>query len=160
MNNNIKINCFCGHEFLFCEDKIPDNSTYEARCPSCHAFIKRKKFTAESGVSQNCLNVKTYNKLVRDKIPDIIKSNGEKCQIEILDDVKYLEELQKKLDEEVAEYHKDQTVEELADIVEVVYAIAATMGYSNYEFEMLRFVKKVDKGGFEEKIFLKETYNE
>lgn len=103
---------------------------------------------------------KTYNKLVRDKIPEIIESKGESCTTEILDDKTYREMLDKKLDEELAEYHKDQTVEELADLLEVIYAIAATKGFSAYDLETIRFGKMVEKGGFDERILLKETYDE
>jgi predicted house-cleaning noncanonical NTP pyrophosphatase (MazG superfamily) len=104
--------------------------------------------------------IKKYNKLVRDKIPEIITSKGESCVTEILDDKTYIEMLEKKLDEELAEYHKDKTVEELVDLIEVIYAIAATKGLSTYDLEMLRFSKRVERGGFDEKILLKETRDE
>ena len=54
-----------------------------------------------------------YDKLVRDKIPEIIEGSGKQCEIEILSDEKYLEMIDKKLDEELAEYHKDKNIEEL-----------------------------------------------
>lgn len=63
-----------------------------------------------------------YEKLVRDKIPEIIEMSGKQCEIEILSDEKYLEMIDKKLDEELAEYHKDRNIEELADLLEVIYA--------------------------------------
>ena len=56
--------------------------------------------------------IKKYNKLVRDKIPEIIATTGKKCVVEILNDEDYLKMLDAKLDEELAEYHQDQNIEE------------------------------------------------
>lgn len=64
---------------------------------------------------------KIYNKLVRDRTPKIIRSNGDECSIEILDDEEYIKMLDKMLDEEVAEYHADNNIEKLADIMEVIF---------------------------------------
>ena len=74
--------------------------------------------------------VKIYNKLVRDKIPEIIESDGKICKTEILSDEEYLKMLDAKLDEELAEYHKDQNIEELADLIVVIYAAAKACVYS------------------------------
>ena len=63
--------------------------------------------------------MKTYNKLVRDKIPEIMLASGVKPVTKTLNPEEYTLFLEKKLDEEVAEYHKDKNVEELADILEV-----------------------------------------
>ena len=63
------------------------------------------------------MSIKQYNKLVRDRIPEIIEASGKNCVTEILSDADYLKMLDAKLDEELAEYHKDQTVEELADLL-------------------------------------------
>lgn len=63
-----------------------------------------------------------YNKLVRDRIPEIIESSGKTCTVEILSDEDYLCMVDAKLDEELAEYHKNQNIEELADLLEVIYA--------------------------------------
>ena len=62
-----------------------------------------------------------YNKLVRDRIPEIIAASGKNCVTEILSDEDYLCMIDAKLDEELAEYHKDQNIEELADLIEVIY---------------------------------------
>lgn len=103
------------------------------------------------------MSVITYNKLVRDKIPEIIEANGKKCSTEILSDEEYLRMVDAKLDEELAEYHKDQNIEELADLLEVIYAAAQARGYSLEELEAVR-VKKVEKrGAFKERILLKEV---
>ena len=74
--------------------------------------------------------MQVYNKLVRDKIPEIIVSNGEKPIIQILDDKKYRFHLEQKLNEEVNEYHESKCIEELADILEVVYALCEMDGYT------------------------------
>ena len=66
--------------------------------------------------------IKKYNKLVRDRIPEIIESSGRTCVTEILSDEEYLKMLDAKLDEELAEYHADQNIEELADLMEVIRA--------------------------------------
>ena len=101
--------------------------------------------------------MKVFNKLVRDKIPQIIESNGEQAKIRILNDEEYRVELNKKLLEEVAEYSADNNVEELADIVEVVYGILNSMGISIEEFETIRKAKVDKRGAFQERIFLEET---
>ncbi len=98
-----------------------------------------------------------YNKLVRDKIPDIICQQGNSCVTEILSDGDYLAMLDAKLSEELAEYHKDQNIEELADLLEVLYACAAARGYSLQQLEQVRAEKAAKRGGFEKKIFLKEV---
>ena len=82
--------------------------------------------------------VKVYNKLVRDKIPEIIEQDGKKCTMRVLDDEEYLKALDAKLDEELAEYHKDQNVEELADLLEVLYAAAEARGFTRDELETVK----------------------
>lgn len=99
----------------------------------------------------------TYNKLVRDHIPEIIEKSGNKCVTEILSDEEYIEMLDKKLDEELAEYHKDKNIEELADLIEVIYACAQARGFSLEELENVRTDKADKRGAFKGKILLKET---
>ena len=103
------------------------------------------------------MKVITYNKLVRDRIPAIIEKDGKICTTEILSDEEYLKMLDAKLDEELAEYHKDQNVEELADLLEVIYAVAGARGYSIAELEQVRLEKAEQRGAFKEKIILKEV---
>lgn len=103
---------------------------------------------------------KTYNKLVRDRIPEIIEASGECCKTQILSDEAYLKMLDAKLDEELAEYHKDQTIEELADLLEVIRAAATARGYTLEELEAVRAEKAEKRGGFEKKILLIETRND
>ena len=95
-----------------------------------------------------------YNKLVRDKIPAIIEAQGETPNIRILDDGEYAECLEKKLDEEVAEFHRDKNVEELADILEVVFARSVSLGSSPQELMEVYGKKHENRGGFRDKIFL------
>ena len=101
-----------------------------------------------------------YEKLVRDKIPEIIEKSGKQCEMEILSDEKYLEMIDKKLDEELAEYHQDQNIEELADLLEVIYAATKARGYSIEELEKVRAQKAEKRGGFDKKILLKKVIEE
>ena len=101
--------------------------------------------------------VKVYNKLVRDKIPEIIEADGKCCKTEILSDEEYIKMIDAKLDEELAEYHEDQNIEELADLMEVIYAAAEARGYSVEELEAVRLAKVEKRGTFEEKTLLREV---
>ena len=99
----------------------------------------------------------TYNKLVRDKIPDIIKSAGKQAVTHVLTDEEYLAELDRKLSEECAEYQADKSLEKMADVLEVLYSIAVARGYSVEELERVRAEKAEKRGGFADKIFLEEV---
>ena len=99
--------------------------------------------------------IKVYNKLVRDRIPEIIEASGKSCKTEILSDEEYLRMLDAKLDEELAEYHKDQNIEELADLLEVIHAVTIARGYTLEELEAVRTDKAEKRGGFSRKILLK-----
>ena len=101
--------------------------------------------------------MKIYNKLVRDKIPEIISSDNRVPIIRTLDDTEYLNELNKKLQEEVQEYLEDNNVEELTDIVEVVYGILNYNNISIEEFEAMRKSKVDKRGAFNKKIFLEKV---
>lgn len=100
--------------------------------------------------------MKIYNKLVRDKITEIIEADGRVAKYKILDDNEYRQELNKKLQEEVKEYLEDNNVEELADIVEVIYGILNSMNVSIQEFEKVRINKQEKRGAFEKRIYLEE----
>lgn len=95
-----------------------------------------------------------YNKLVRDKIPDIIKAGGEIPQIRTLSPEEYSLLLEKKLDEETAEFHAEKNLEELADILEVVYALAENMGASREDLMRCYRQKHETRGGFQKRILL------
>ena len=101
---------------------------------------------------------KHYNKLVRDRIPEIIEASGKTCTIEILSNDDYLRMVDAKMDEELVEYHKDQNIEELADLLEVIRAAAVARGYTIEDLERVRAEKTAKRGGFEKRILLKEVY--
>lgn len=101
--------------------------------------------------------MKEYHKLIRDRIPEIIDSTGRSAVIRTLSDEEYPIYLEAKLNEEVGEYHRDKTAEELADILEVVYALAANLGVSRDELMEIYQKKHDDRGGFEKKLFLIST---
>lgn len=104
------------------------------------------------------MSVIKYNKLVRDRIPEIIEASGKTCKMVSLNDVEYLRMLDAKLDEELAEYHKDQSIEELADLLEVIRATAVARGYTIEELERVRELKAEKRGAFQHKIFLAEVW--
>ena len=79
--------------------------------------------------------MKVYNKLVRDKIPEIIEADGKTCKTRILSDEEYIASLEAKLNEEVAEYQADKNLEEMADVLEVLQAICLARGYSLEELK-------------------------
>lgn len=93
-------------------------------------------------------------KLVRDRIPEIIRSQGKTCKTRILTDEAYRECLHDKLDEELAEFHKDRNLEELADLMEVILAAAADLGYTPEDLECVRRAKAAQRGGFAKRIYL------
>ena len=100
--------------------------------------------------------MKTYNKLVRDKIPDIIAANGERAVTRVLDEHEYLAELVKKLGEEYAEFAEALNLEELVDIQEVVLALADAIA-SHAELEQVRLAKAAQRGAFKQRIYLERT---
>lgn len=106
---------------------------------------------------------KVFNKLVRDKIPDIIKSNGENSITRVLEDEEYRKELYKKLLEETDEVIKSQnveeTLEELADVLEVLKSIAELENKSLNDVIKISEQKRLKRGGFKERIFLEKTYS-
>lgn len=100
-----------------------------------------------------------YNKLVRDKIPDIIAASGKRPVIRVLSDEDYINELDKKLIEEGNEYQADKSLEELADMLEVIYAIAAVKGCSINELQEICKKKAEERGRFVHKLFLEGVEN-
>jgi predicted house-cleaning noncanonical NTP pyrophosphatase (MazG superfamily) len=101
--------------------------------------------------------IKTYNKLVRDKIPEIIKNAGKECNTKILDDKDYLKFLDEKLSEECKEYQESKEIEEIADVLEVLHSIVKVRGYSWAEVENIRKEKVRKRGSFNDKIFLEDV---
>ncbi|MDA2936226.1 nucleoside triphosphate pyrophosphohydrolase [Patescibacteria group bacterium AH-259-L05] len=98
-----------------------------------------------------------YNKLVRDKIPEIIKNKGVAPITHIADDEEYWQKLKEKFQEEVDEFLKDGNEEELADILEVIYAICDFKNFDKEKLELLRKKKAEGRGGFRNKVILDET---
>ena len=98
-----------------------------------------------------------YYKLVRDRIPEIIEANGKRCICSILSNEEYLAKLDEKLNEELAEYQESKSMEELADLLEVIQAVAIARGSSVEEVEAIRRDKAAKRGGFEKKILLTEV---
>ena len=101
-----------------------------------------------------------YNKLVRARIPEIIARSGKTCDTRILDDEEYLQMLDAKLNEELAEYQESKSMEELADLLEVIRAVAAARGSSIQEVERIRQQKAEKRGGFENRKLLTAVYME
>lgn len=98
--------------------------------------------------------MKIHNKLVRDKIPQIIEASNKIPISHILSDTEYITELERKLNEEVAEYQQDKNLEEMADVLEVLYAICEAKGYTIEQLEEKRKEKADERGGFRDKIYL------
>ena len=98
--------------------------------------------------------MKIYNKLVRDKIPNIIAENGKYCKTKILSENEYLESLNRKLLEELNEYLESESIEELADLEECLRAILDIKHISYDEFEKIRKDKVYKRGSFNKRIFL------
>ncbi len=98
--------------------------------------------------------LKEYYKLIRDKIPEIIEREGLKPDYNVLSEEEYIVALDNKLLEEVKEYQADKSLEEMADVLEVLYAICKARGYTVEELEAKRCEKSEQRGGFDKKLFL------
>jgi predicted house-cleaning noncanonical NTP pyrophosphatase (MazG superfamily) len=105
-----------------------------------------------------------HNKLVRDRIPEIIESSGKRFSTKILDNQEYIKELRNKAREELDEYlyaeNDNDAIEELADLLEIIHALAECHGVSFKEVEEVRQKKAEKRGGFKEKIFLIDVEDE
>lgn len=98
-----------------------------------------------------------YNKLIRDKIPEILESKGIKFKIRFADDEEYWEKLKEKLMEEVIEFSEDENLEEMADILEVIDAICSYKKFNKKELKVLQKTKSKERGKFNKKIILEES---
>ena len=94
------------------------------------------------------------NKLVRDKIPEIIIESGKQCNTRTLTDEEYEYHLKRKLLEEAEEFCNEPTVEEAADVLEVLYALTHLLGITMSEIVEARLYKKWERGGFKNKVYL------
>lgn len=98
-----------------------------------------------------------YHKLVRDRIPEIIERSGKTCTWKTLSKKAYIHFLDEKLNEELKEYQESKSLEELADLLEVMQAVVKARGWTLEELERARTKKLVERGGFEKKTFLREV---
>lgn len=98
-----------------------------------------------------------HNKLVRDRIPEIIEASGRTCTMEVLPNDAYIQALDAKLNEELAEYQQSKSLEELADLLEVMGAVVKARGYTWDDLTRVRKEKRAQRGAFDQKIFLKEV---
>ena len=103
--------------------------------------------------------MKTFRKLVRDRIPEIIAANGEKAVTHVLDEAEFVTALENKLLEEAQEMraNKAERKIEIADIYEVLDALIAAYGFSKDEIMKLKAEKRQERGGFEKRLFLEGT---
>ncbi|MCM3055712.1 nucleoside triphosphate pyrophosphohydrolase [Caldifermentibacillus hisashii] len=105
-----------------------------------------------------------HNKLVRDRIPEIIKSTGKLAVTEILDEEEYVTELRRKSKEELDEFLNSETneeaLEELADLLEIIHALAKVHAANIDKVEQIRLKKAEERGSFDERIFLIEVLDE
>ena len=98
--------------------------------------------------------LKAYHKLVRDRIPEIIEADGNICTWETLSHEEYLSLLDEKLNEELAEYQERKSLEELADLLEVIRSVVHARGWTLAQLEQQRVDKAARRGGFEKRILL------
>ena len=107
------------------------------------------------------MSEKTFHKLVRDRIPEIIKNNGEESVVRVLEDEEYQVELYKKLLEEsnevIGSKNPDETLEELADVLEIVKSIAELHHKSLEDVMEIATQKRINRGGFEKRLLLEKT---
>ncbi|MBM7648652.1 putative house-cleaning noncanonical NTP pyrophosphatase (MazG superfamily) [Bacillus ectoiniformans] len=105
-----------------------------------------------------------YNKLVRDRIPEVIEQAGKTFTTRILDEQEYKQELRKKMDEELVEYktanNDEEAMEELADLLELIHAATKIHGADFDQLESIRKKKADKRGGFDERIYLIEVEDE
>ncbi|WP_040225594.1 nucleoside triphosphate pyrophosphohydrolase [Bhargavaea cecembensis] len=105
-----------------------------------------------------------YHKLVRDRIPEIIEKDGKQPSVRTLNDEEYMKELRKKLGEELEEYlaadNAVAAVEELADMLELIYATANAHGATPHQLDMIREKKAEERGAFDERIYLIEVVDD
>ena len=98
-----------------------------------------------------------HNKLVRDRIPEIIEASGRTCVAVTLPDDAYIRALDAKLNEELAEYQQSKSLEELADLLEVMGAVVKARGYTWDDLTRVRKEKRAVRGAFDKRIFLQEV---
>jgi predicted house-cleaning noncanonical NTP pyrophosphatase (MazG superfamily) len=98
-----------------------------------------------------------YDKLIRDKIPEILKNKGIKFQSHVANDDEFIYKLHQKLLEEATEFKNDPNIEEYIDVLEILDTIKKTHNFKNDEIIITKRNKKNNKGGFKDKIILDST---
>ena len=101
--------------------------------------------------------MKEYDKLIRDKIPGIIAAKGERAETHTASDEEFLKKAKEKISEELSEFLESNKVEELADLLEITYAVASALGTSEGELNKIRQEKLTKRGGFNKKIILERS---
>lgn len=125
------------------------------------AFVRHLRdlidYRARRFYKERLEKIKIYNKLVRDRIPEIIVADGKDCEYESLLDKDLHDQLRRKLEEEVEEFLLEDNLEELADILEVVFALTKSLGHSAEELMEVREDKRKKRGGFDAGIMLNKV---
>jgi len=103
---------------------------------------------------------KQYDKLIRDGIPEIIRASGKECTCRVLSREEYLARLDEKLQEELNEYLESGSLDELADLTEVIHAVVRARGYVLEDLEHVRADKARKRGGFEKRLLLEKVTEE
>lgn len=98
-----------------------------------------------------------YDKLVRDKIPEYIRSRGGVPISHVANEEEYWQKLKEKLTEEFEEFKKDESKEEFADLLEVIDAIADYKNFNKKEIAAIRKKKNAERGRFKDRIILDES---
>lgn len=98
-----------------------------------------------------------YNKLVRDKIPEIIKRKGQTPVTHVATVEEFSTKLKEKLSEEVAEFQEAESIEELADVLEVIDTIIVFRHFEKNQILEVQKKKRKERGGFEKRIILDEA---
>ena len=158
-NNNINIIIKVNKEITF--EELNNKHGLDKLPKVFDAFCKKYNLTYKINVEKISCTKKVYNKLVRDKIPEIIKSNKGEPYTRILSDEEYKKELENKLFEECNEVKNSkesiERIEELADVLELICCLAKLENKSLEEVVKVKNEKRLKRGGFEEKIYLEEV---
>lgn len=158
-NNNINVIIKTNKETTF--EELNDKHGLDKLPKVLDMFCKKNNLTYKIFVKKAEFIEKTYNKLVRDNIPGIIKKNKGKPFTRILNDKAYKEELERKLFEECNEVRNakdsEEKIEELADVLEIICSLAKLENKSLDDVITVMHNKRIKRGGFEEKIFLEKV---